>query len=316
MIFLRSIDLGILVTVTYCNLIVCITVSYGPLVSDGRPFGVKGQFLTTISQTYTINNDNNARSWKPVPAPDIAANYSLNQQIGRRWLDQAEGEHASIASFARHTLQLVSIGAPSVLLRNAQDAAIDEIRHAKTCYGIAGAFIGSDFKPGPLDVEKSLESLDLQNIAKSIIEEGCIEETISAVLGKFGSSTAKDPEIKTASSQIVLEETNHAQLAWDTIQWITKKFPGSRSFIDDTFHTEIQTRLDAITNMLAFNTIDSCHDFDADNIFRGCGLVVDKDRNKIRQAAIQRIISPLFNTGLENANFISKQIAQLDLSQI
>ena len=287
-----------------------------PRVECGRPFGVEGKFLKTISQIYNINIGNNATSWKTVPVPAITANYSLNQDIGRRWLDQAEDEHASIASFARHTLQLISIGAPSMLLLGVQNAAIDEVRHAKTCYGIASAFIGSDFKPSSLDVEKSLGKLDLQKITQSLIEEGCIEETISAVLGKFGSSTAQDPAIKAASSQIALEEANHAQLAWDTIQWITKKLSDSRSFIEETFRTEIETRLEAITNTLAFGATNACVESDVDSMIRECGLIVDKDRTKIRQAAMQRIISPLVDAGLKNVELVSTRITQLDLSQI
>ena len=84
--------------------------------------------------------------------PSILANNPNNQAIGRRWLVQAEAEHASVASFARHTLQLMSIGAPSELLVASQKASVDEIKHAKMCYGLASSFLGSDFGPGSLDV--------------------------------------------------------------------------------------------------------------------------------------------------------------------
>ena len=70
-------------------------------------------------------------------------NSTIVRTIGLEWLQQAEAEHASIASFARHTLQLMSIGASSELISRSQQASIDEIEHAKMCYGFASKFIGT-----------------------------------------------------------------------------------------------------------------------------------------------------------------------------
>ena len=59
-------------------------------------------------------------------------NSTYKQEVGLQWLRQAEEEHASVASFARHTLQLMSFGAPSELLKESQRASVDEIKHAKS----------------------------------------------------------------------------------------------------------------------------------------------------------------------------------------
>ena len=59
---------------------------------------------------------NNSEVWNQHQAPSLLENNTLRREIGNRWLQQAEAEHASIASFARHTLQLMSLGAPSQLL--------------------------------------------------------------------------------------------------------------------------------------------------------------------------------------------------------
>ena len=72
-------------------------------------------------------------------------------------MEQAEGEHASVASFARNTLQLLTLGSPSELLVASQQAGIDEINHAKISYDIASANTGLNLAPGPLDVQKSLK---------------------------------------------------------------------------------------------------------------------------------------------------------------
>ena len=277
----------------------------------GRPFVVEGKFKTTVSKICNTNNGNDTTSWKMGQVPSVLSNVSLNQEIGRRWLDLAEGEHASIASFARHTLQLMSSGAPSMLLDASQKAAIDEVRHAKRCYGFASAFLGSNFGPGQLDVEGSLTKMDAKKITQSIIEEGCIEETISAVEAHVAASTAQDPDVKAALSRIASDETNHAQLAWDTIQWITDNFPETQAFVEETFHSELESRLFAIENELPSLQTTPCLESDADSVFRSYGLTVDGDSNKIHQAAMRDIIKPVYITGLKNVDFISTQISKM-----
>jgi hypothetical protein len=48
-------------------------------------------------------------------------------------------EHASVAAFARFTLDLLALGAPADLVQSAQQALGDEIAHAELCFGLAGA---------------------------------------------------------------------------------------------------------------------------------------------------------------------------------
>ena len=98
---------------------------------DGRPFIVEGNLRKAASQT-NINDDvNGAASWANGWSPSTMPNSSFKTEIGIRWLDQAEAEHASVASFARHTLQLISLGAPTQLLDFSQKASEDEIEHSK-----------------------------------------------------------------------------------------------------------------------------------------------------------------------------------------
>ena len=49
-------------------------------------------------------------------------------RLAAEWSRDALAEHASIASFARFSLQLMAVGAPSALLADAQRAASDEAR--------------------------------------------------------------------------------------------------------------------------------------------------------------------------------------------
>ena len=51
--------------------------------------------------------------------------------LAARWRDNGLAEHASVASFSRHSLQLMALAAPADLVEATHRAAIDEISHAK-----------------------------------------------------------------------------------------------------------------------------------------------------------------------------------------
>lgn len=53
------------------------------------------------------------------------------------WLRAGAGEHASVAAFARLSLQLMAHGAPMELLLAVHEAAADEVRHAALCWEMA-----------------------------------------------------------------------------------------------------------------------------------------------------------------------------------
>ena len=234
------------------------------------------------------------------------ANSSFNDNIGLRWLAQAEGEHASIASFARHTLKLMSIGAPSELLGTSQQAGNDEISHAKMCYGLSSSFLGYDYEPRPIDIEKSLGRTDLTMIVYSLVEEGCIEETISAFEAHLGAHTAKETSIKAILSQIASDETNHAQLAWNTVDWILKKYSGMNGFVEKTFRDELSTRqLEIKDNQIEMEN-SVCNDCKMDEALKDNGLVADGERKDFRRETIKSIIEPIVLSGLKDVSLISK----------
>ena len=86
------------------------------------------------------------RSWAVRSSSQTIVNASADQETGHRWLEQAEGEHASVASFAKNSLHLLSAEAPSDLLLLSQRASLDEIRHAEVCYRFASQFLGDDLE--------------------------------------------------------------------------------------------------------------------------------------------------------------------------
>ena len=62
---------------------------------------------------------------------------SIRTQLAMHWEAAATAEHASVAAFARHSMQLMALAAPMQLIRDAHEAALDEIRHARLSFALA-----------------------------------------------------------------------------------------------------------------------------------------------------------------------------------
>ena len=258
-------------------------------------------------------NLKHTESWNTRQTPQVLENNPHNQEIGQHWLKQAEAEHASVASFARHTLQLMSIGAPSEILVASQRASLDEIEHAKVSYGFASTFIGRNFRPGPLDVRGGLEGMDLKEIIRSLILEGCIEETFSAIDAHLAAYNAMDDVVRVALSQIASDETKHAQLAWDTIQWISDRYPETRTFVEEVFSSELDACL--VLDRKGEVLTATCEDLEKENSFRRYGILNQEDREKVRDVGLRNIITPVFRDGFKDVSLISKRIFELDMAR-
>ena len=89
------------------------------------------------------NISDNGNEWKlDKLAPSKYQNTIESERMGSLWMKQGEAEHASVASFAKNTLQLLSIAAPAKLLVASQKASIDEIDHTKISYELTNSFLG------------------------------------------------------------------------------------------------------------------------------------------------------------------------------
>lgn len=144
-------------------------------------------------------------------------------RIADLWAQDAIAEHASIASFARFTLELLALGAPSDLVLSALDAGRDEVKHTRMCFSIASRLAGRSLGPGILKVDGAVASSSLVDAAVSAAREGCIGETISAVLASVRYRSATDPEIRTILHQISEDEARHAYVAWRFLEWTIQK---------------------------------------------------------------------------------------------
>jgi hypothetical protein len=149
--------------------------------------------------------------------------------LAQHWTKLGQMEHASIAAFARFSLQLLALGAPPELVEACTQALADETDHTKLCFGIASAYAGRNIGPGPLDVSGSLEVTSLADIVDLVIAEGCFGETSAALEALEAAETASDPVIAAAYSQIARDEQRHAELAFRFVAWALSRAQGAVS---------------------------------------------------------------------------------------
>lgn len=145
-------------------------------------------------------------------------------RLAERWQRAGLYEHASVASFARFTLDLMVHGAPPELLLAAQKAAADEVRHAQRCFGLAASY-GSAVSPGALDLPGGSLPLsqELVTFAVETAREGCIGETLAAVRAAEQLAVTTVPGVRAVLEELVRDEGDHAELAWRTLSWAVAK---------------------------------------------------------------------------------------------
>jgi hypothetical protein len=177
----------------------------------GRPFIVDGVARTAPST--------DRADWCAALRTRDVDDLESKAAAARAWLDDARLEHASIASFARVTLDLLTLGAPPDLVEAAQHAALDEIEHAKLCFALASRYAGRDLGPAPLSIGGAVVDADWVAFATATVREGCVGETLGALVAAERARLAEDRAVKSALERIAADEARHAALAWRMVKW-------------------------------------------------------------------------------------------------
>ena len=191
-----------------CELRLC-----GP---GGRPYLAGGKALVAAA-----GKSAGADGWRGGARPRVDdLTPEERAHLAAAWTEDALHEHASVASFSRAALALLAVGAPAELLALTHQAALDEVRHAQLCFTLASAYAGEALSPGPFPLGDSVAvPATLAEIAASAAEEGCIGETVAAVVAAEQLARATDPAVRAALAQIAGDEARHAELAWRTVAW-------------------------------------------------------------------------------------------------
>lgn len=144
------------------------------------------------------------------------------REVARAWRDNAATEHASIASFAHLSNQLLALGAPASLVRAAHEDALDEIRHAELCYALADGVDGGHVGPAafPWAATPPESELTVPSLAADALVEACLLETASAVLvSRLARREGTVSSVRAVLKEIAADEGRHGAHGWDIIEW-------------------------------------------------------------------------------------------------
>lgn len=175
------------------------------------------------------------------PSPDRPQPEELRAALAAHFTAMAAMEHASVGSFARFSLELLSMGAPPSLLRAAHEAALDEIEHARLAYSLASAYADEPVGPGRLDVTGVAPSADEREIVTALVREACVGETTAAAEALEISTLVTDPALREAYARIARDESRHAELGWRCLAWMLNRSPELRSTAERAFSRAMES---------------------------------------------------------------------------
>jgi hypothetical protein len=252
----------------------------------GRPFLVEGrERIAAVA----------ARSdWQQPNIHLLVSGLSAatRQRLATAWTKVALMEHASIAAFARFTMQLVSLGAPPELIEQSTAALADETKHAKLCFAIASAYGGREIGPGPLPIERSLDASSLKDVVLTTIREGCVGETIAALEAAEAKEHATEPAVREALTTIAEDETRHAHLAWRFVRW-------ALGCGDADLTRAVEADFEAEAGASSRETVRSL--VETERSLLAGGIVPDTMRAHIRSQAVARAVLPCARAVLAEA---------------
>jgi len=244
----------------------------------GRPFLVAGKPRLAEPRA--------GSSWAARCAPALSdLDSPSRQRLARHFTQIALMEHASIAAFARFTLELLALGAPAELLHEAQRALRDEIQHTELCFGLASAYEGRTLEAGPLAIAGSLDHRSTVEIFRTAFLEACIGETVAAVEAHSALARVEDDAVRSVLSRIAEDEARHAELGFRFVKWLLETQPPE---VSRTLARELEALLAA---ELAAETDDAAASLVSEQL-AAHGLLGASARAEARRAALHELCVP------------------------
>jgi hypothetical protein len=109
------------------------------------------------------------------------------------------------------------------MIADAERAARDEIDHAQRCFALAARYRDDAPGAGALDAGISPLSVDLVEVARAAFVEGCIGETLAAIIAAEQRDVASDAGVRAALTKIAADEARHAELSWRFVAWALER---------------------------------------------------------------------------------------------
>ena len=207
-------------------------------IMDGRPYNIDSQTKDLKAHVARMDCDEyqfygqDDTEWM-----QFVMNHRQNvsNEVVDRWVERSFSEHASIGTFAKFSVELMSLGAPLWFLERANIAALQEIEHARISFDILNMYLMHNYAENGC-VEYSAFPThsvnidgDHNRIALDTAIGGCFGETLSAMAyEQYLNVDLKGANIDDVATQklngIAKEEVQHAALAWTTVKWIIDRY--------------------------------------------------------------------------------------------
>jgi hypothetical protein len=162
-------------------------------------------------------------AWASLPL-QVNSDPDLRSALAAQWRQNGRTEHASIAAFAKLTLDLVALGAPPKLIADSQRDALDELRHTELCFSLARALDSKAESPGPFPAARSASGASgfLQLAVDSLID-GALHEGVSARVIAQLVKRCDEPAIREVLRELAADEGRHAAHGWDVVEWCVEQ---------------------------------------------------------------------------------------------
>jgi hypothetical protein len=173
--------------------------------------------------------------------------------LADQWRENGRTEHASVAAFARLTLDLMALGAPPRLVAAANQDALDEIRHTELCLSLARALDGRAVSPGPFPQAQRAATLPrartlaLAKLAVGSLIDGALHEGVSARIVARLARRCEVPAIRAALREIAADEGRHSAHGWTAVEWclaeggrpVAEALLGAIRVLPETMHSQL-----------------------------------------------------------------------------
>ncbi|MCX4242430.1 ferritin-like domain-containing protein [Paraliomyxa miuraensis] len=223
--------------------------------------------------------------WSTGPTTDVSGLPAVvRRRIAEHYTQAAQLEHASVASFARFTLELMALGAPPSLLADAQRAGLDEIDHARRCFCLASSYGGRPVGPGSLATAGTSPATTLEAVARAVIDEACIGETLAAAEARAALSHATVATVRATLEAIAADEQRHAALGWRTLAWLLSRCGGATR---DRLLAHLRRAVEASVRAMPVAMVDHDRAW-----LRAHGVLDPADRRAAQAAAIAEVLHP------------------------
>lgn len=214
------VSLGLLLTVAG-NLLM---VGFGAVVAFFATVGfARGRQLRRWGRILLPKSER-GHAWARVPIEKLG-DEPLPQGLAAAWRENGKTEHASVAAFARLTLDLMALGAPPLLVAASSQDALDEIRHTELCFSLARSIDGKAESPAPFPEAQRVSALPrartaaLAKLAVDSLIDGALHEGLSARVVAKLARRCEVPAIRAILREIAADEGRHAAHGWDAVAW-------------------------------------------------------------------------------------------------